>query len=46
MVDNIKNNNNNYNLLSKKELKDYIRKKYKCSSYMAHTAIEKLIKSE
>jgi hypothetical protein len=45
MVDHIKNNKSNYNLLSKKNLKDYIIKKYKCSSYMAETTIEKLFNS-
>ena len=42
MVDHIKNNNKHYVLMSKKTLKAYLRNRFKCSPYMANTAIDKL----
>lgn len=42
----IKVKNPNYKLFLRKEFKAYIRKKYKCSAYMANQVLETLFEND
>lgn len=42
MVQDVINNNKDYKIMPAKLIKSYIRKKYKCSIYMANQVIKKL----
>lgn len=46
IIHDIKVNNPNYKLFLHKEFKAYIRKKYKCSAYMANQVLEILFKND
>ena len=46
MIDHDKEKNKNYRMISKKTITAYLRGKFKCSSYMARVAVDKLFETD
>jgi hypothetical protein len=42
MIDHVKEKNKDYKMISKKTITAYLRGKFKCSSYMARVAVDRL----
>ena len=45
MIDHVKEKNKDYRMISKKTITAYLRGKFKCSSYMARVAVDKLFET-
>ena len=46
MVEHLKESNKNWKILTKSMIISYLKDKFKCSTYMAQKAVEKLHKNE
>lgn len=46
MVKHLKESNKNWKILTKSMIRTYLKGKFKCSTYMANQAIEKLYEDE
>ena len=46
MVKHLKESNKNWKILTKSMIRTYLKDKFKCSTYMAQKAVEKLHKDE
>ena len=46
MVEHLKESNKNWKILTKSMIRTYLKDKFKCSTYMAQKAVEKLHKDE